>query len=95
MTDNTYNGWTNYATWNIPLWIDNDYGLYMEKVRRLETMDRPVEVADVKQLVIWAFGPTMETPDLVGNDWEGGRVSDVDWEEIAENWEYERKEGEV
>ena len=24
----TYNGYTNYQTWNIALWIDNDQGLH-------------------------------------------------------------------
>ena len=28
MEDNTYNGWTNYETWNWKLWIDNDPGSY-------------------------------------------------------------------
>jgi len=23
-----YNGWTNYETWNVALWIQNDYGFY-------------------------------------------------------------------
>jgi hypothetical protein len=26
--DKTYNGWTNYETWNVKLWMDNDEGSY-------------------------------------------------------------------
>ena len=27
--DTTYNGWTNYETWNVSLYINNEYGMYM------------------------------------------------------------------
>lgn len=28
LTDTTYNGWTNYETWNAALWIGNDETIY-------------------------------------------------------------------
>ena len=28
MTDQTYNGWKNYETCNVTLWLQNDEGLY-------------------------------------------------------------------
>lgn len=27
-TATTYNGWANYETWNVALYIQNEYGLY-------------------------------------------------------------------
>ena len=32
MADTTYNGWKNYETWNVALWLGNDYPLYSTAV---------------------------------------------------------------
>jgi len=37
-----YQGYTNYATWNVALWADNDYGIYQAKSEWLEKRKRPV-----------------------------------------------------
>ena len=43
LTDTTYNGWTNYETWNVGLWLGNDQGLY-EMARRAMDYDHLVEM---------------------------------------------------
>lgn len=32
MTDKEYNGWKNKATWNVSMWMGNDYGIYLGAV---------------------------------------------------------------
>jgi hypothetical protein len=38
MSDNRYNGWTNYETWAVKLWMDNDkseYDYWSERTREV------------------------------------------------------------
>ena len=67
----TYNGWANWETWNVALWIQNDEGLYAA-ARQCRG-----SYADLLAL-LWECGST-ETPD--GCRWNDLKIDAV---EIAE-----------
>ena len=58
-----YNGWENYETWNVALWIDNDEGLY-NIARRC---------VDYKQFVAYVSEFMTQTPD--GVEWNDPKVN--------------------
>ena len=63
MTTSTYNGWANYETWNVVLWIENDEGLYnvAKQCRNYQ------ELVDL----LYDCGST-ETPD--GVKWDDSKI---------------------
>ena len=86
----SYNGYTNYATWNIDLWLDNDYGMYKAKQSFISGFDGDeIGAQDVAYAAEHILGRT-STPDLEDSD--GCRWSDIDWDQLAELWTAEGRE---
>lgn len=90
-TDTTYNGWTNYPTWNVALWLDNEEGSY-ELVREMarETADeefRTSVLADnlkaLHEEAMDSLGITEALGASVFSDLLGYALDSVNWHEIA------------
>ena len=66
LTDTTYNGWSNYQTWNVVLWIENDEDLY--------NLVNQFEIACYEDLldVLYDCG-SKETPD--GVKWTDPKIN--------------------
>ncbi len=78
-----YNGWANYDTWNVMLWLDNDEGLYRDYQRALRS--GRIHDADSAEAYIRGVFPE-GTPDIQVSGLNGyDPFSDVDWEEIYEH----------
>ena len=81
MTDNTYNGWTNYATWRVALEIFDGFNPVEEWGLERETLTES-ELAFIlkehaEELVSEA------TPEGLALDYALAFMADVNWHEIA------------
>ena len=86
-----YNGWTNYETWNVALWIGNDEGLYrcqQETIQIYAANEKEITGQVVADFFDEIMGST--TPDL--KDLSSYEREPVNFDEIAEHWETERQE---
>jgi len=70
--DTTYNGWKNYQTWNVALWINNDQGLYNQAVDYMRGICKNRNAAVYKNFCKWAGLTGTNTPD--GIAWTGTRL---------------------
>ncbi len=80
-----YQGWKNYETWNVALWIDNDQGL-QEMVREMAQSSKDIGQLSqsIKDLL------EQEMPDLGASMWAdllNGAFSEVHWYEVAQHYE--------
>jgi hypothetical protein len=93
--DQEYNGWKNYETWNVALWINNDQGL-QETVRDMarECVDNEHANYDLSHAIkdlIEEMNPLNDTADLF-TDILNAALSEVDWDDLAESFFKDIKE---
>ena len=91
MTDKTYNGWTNYATWRVGLEIINDmrlddFGVEYDDENMIDTSD----LADAMRSYVEEH--IEETSEGIAKDYALAFLSDVNWYEIAEHMIQEESE---
>ena len=74
ITDKGYNGWANYETWNVTLWIQNDEGLYNEAK----------QCANYQELVDLLYDcGSKETPD--GVKWDDVKIDGLAVNEMMQD----------
>lgn len=88
-TDTSYNGWTNYETWVIKLWIDNEQH---DQERWLEAAKTAESIGTLADQMKDEYEESM--PETVGvwSDLLTAALGEVSWYEIAEHLQEEAKE---
>jgi hypothetical protein len=88
-----YNGWTNYETWCLNIWIDNDQYLYERKAELIREVSIHYDDKQVYELSLLLESMVEELKEgvlEVGllSDLLGGAIGKINFYELAEHyWE--------
>jgi hypothetical protein len=90
MTHKEYNGWFNYETWLVKLWMDNEEGTYRffqeqaEQVLRDDPDDEDNDrIRTLAAIIQEAHEESLPKLEGFAADLMNAALSEVNWEEIA------------
>lgn len=91
MTQKEYNGWTNYETWAVNLWLDNEEGSQRYWQAQAEEIMRDNEKDDAVSILADEIQEQHAEANPVPNgtvfaDLMNAALSEVNWYEIAEHY---------
>ena len=69
--DTTYNGWTNYETWNVALWIGNEEGSYRywrERAQEIYEQSKEREYATRDEAAIYNLADALKEDFKIGKE---------------------------
>lgn len=86
-----YNGWSNYETWCVNLWLSNDQGIYEAVNELIDGYDEDANVIAIADDIEAFVGELPECASVreqanFVSDLLGASLSVVDWYEIATTW---------
>ena len=92
MSEEEYNGWTNYETWLLALNVDNDQGLY-EMTRDLIKQTKSMDVYDAarelkQQLEDITYDEKCDIYKICDN-WTQRDWHEINFNEIVKSWREE------
>jgi hypothetical protein len=88
MNEKGYNGWTNYETWLIKLWMDNDEGSYhywQDSAQEAYDDDHEDAASNLAETLKQIYNDNAPEVSGVYADLLNASLGEVDWHEIAES----------
>jgi hypothetical protein len=97
MSEKTYNGYANYETWAVQLWLDNDQGsqgYWSEAAEEIWESAEPTEALSKSESARFTLTDRLKSeieegvPQITGlyADLLNAALSEVDWADAADNW---------
>ena len=89
--DTKYNGWTNYETWLVNLWLDNDGSSETLREMAESTYDTKADFNEysfskiVREYVEETYADSIPESGMI-SDLVGAAFSSVNWQEIASHY---------